>query len=634
MSLFEELKRRNVFRVGIAYGAAAWLLLQLTDIVTPILELPDSIPRMVLFLLVIGFIPAVILAWAFELTHEGVKLESEVDRSKSVMSETGRKLDRIIIVILVIAVAFLLFDKITLKNDAGPDIVANVEKQAGPGETGALPDSYYAKNENQARSRKSVAVLPFVAMSNGPDDEYFSDGLTEEIINALTQLPELLVTARTSAFHFKGQNVPIAEIAGQLGVAHVVEGSVRRAGEQLRITAQLVRATDGFHLWSESYDRRTEDTLAVQENIAEKIALALDVILDDEQRKRMRQAGVRSVEAFTTYQKGVELYTKAHGKGDQISLLRQANLKLEEAISFAADFTDAYIVSSDLHTHILISRASGELNGNITQEDLANAPAAIRANYDKALHYTNDDMQRAVVEFDRSLLLGEWRGLAMRSDLAFTAQGCQIALWPQLVSGAFGRAQSLFNAYERVAVCDPLRASSWIHMVRASLWLGQPVQAIRTAETGLKSSSHDWVLESYILALNAAGRAEEASAAASTRLQNESSMLITKSLLAAMNGDKAAAHGWQEQYLDKFGPNDWNSLRMEATQGNRNEANRLAGLIDRRPFGYMALMQTIYLCICGAPFDLESTPVFASMLAESGLPWPPVKPIDFPLKDW
>ena len=369
-------------------------------------------------------------------------------------------------------------------------------------------------------------------------------------------------------------------------------------------------------------------------NIAEKIALALDVILDDEQRERMRQAGVRNVEAFTAYQKGLELYTQAHGKGDQISLLRQANLKLEEALSFAADFTDAYIISSDLHTHILISHASGELNGNITQEDLENAPAAIRANYDKALQFTKDNMQRAVVEFDRSLLLGEWRGLAMRNDLALTAPGCQITLWPQLVSGAFARAQSLFDAYERVAICDPMRARSWIHMVRASLWLGQPEQAIQIAETSLKSVQHDWVIGTYILALSAAGRTEDASKAASTRLQSESDMLITKSLLAAMNGEKAVARDWQEHYLNTYGPNDLNSLMMEATQGNRNEANRLAGLIDRRPFGYLALMQSIYLCTCGAPFDLESTPVFASMLAESGLPWPPAKPIDFPLKDW
>ena len=171
-------------------------------------------------------------------------------------------------------------------------------------------------------------------------------------------------------------------------------------------------------------------------------------------------------------------------------------------------------------------------------------------------------------------------------------------------------------------------------MVHASLWLGQPEQAIQIAESSLKSTQHDWVIGTYVLALSAAGRTEEANRAASTGLRNESNMLITKSLLAAMNGEKDAARDWQEQYLNTYGPNDLNSLMMEATQGNRNEANRLAGLIDRRTSGYLALMQIIYLCHCGAPFDLESTPVFASMLAESGLPWPPAKPIDFPLKDW
>jgi adenylate cyclase len=634
MSLFEELKRRNVFRVGIAYGVAAWLLLQLTDIVTPILELPDSIPRMVLFLLVIGFIPAVILAWAFELTPDGVKLESEVDRSNSITSKTGRKLDRIIIVVLIVAVVFLLFDKFTLETESEPASPANAGIQAGPGEIGSPPDSKYAKNANQVRTRKSVAVLPFVAMSNGPDDDYFSDGLTEEIINALTQLPELLVTARTSAFYFKGQNIPISEIATQLGVAHVVEGSVRRAGEQLRITAQLIRAADGFHLWSETYDRRTEDTLAVQEDIAEKIALALDLILDDEQRERMRRVGVRNVEAFTAYQKGVEFYTKAHGEGDQISHLRLANLELAKAISFSPDFADAYIVSSDLHTHMLLSHANGELDGQITEEDLQQAPVAIRANYDQALQNVKDNRQRAVVNYDRSLLLGEWRGLAMLSDRALTTPGCRVALWAQLGSGAFGRAQSLLDAYKRVAICDPMRSRSWLDMVRASLWLGLPEQAIRIAETGLKSAHHDWVMRAYILALYAAGRVEEASEAASTRVQSESDMLFIKAQLASMNGDKAAAQSWQEQYLGKFGPNDMDSLMLAASQGDRNEANRLAGLIDRRPFGYMVLMLTIYLCTCGAPFDLESTPVFASMLSESGLTWPPSKPIEFPLKDW
>ncbi len=159
-----------------------------------------------------------------------------------------------------------------------------------------------------ATTVKSLAVLPFVAMSSGADDEYFADGLTEEILNSLAQLPELLITARTSSFHFKGQDIPVQEIAATLGVQHIVEGSVRRSGERLRVTAQLVRAADGFHIWSENYDSTSEDTIQVQEDIAEKIAEAMNVVMDDDKREAMRKAGLRNVEAFINYQKAMELY--------------------------------------------------------------------------------------------------------------------------------------------------------------------------------------------------------------------------------------------------------------------------------------------------------------------------------------
>ncbi len=296
-SLFEELKRRNVFRVGIAYLVGSWLLLQVIDVIGPIIHLPEQVARYALFLLAIGVFPALILAWVLEMTLEGVKLE---------------------IVILVLAAGFLLTDKFILQDQAAPPVTV----QTGPGEYAS--DAVQTPALPAGGAQNSVAVLPFVAMSNGPDDDYFSDGLTEEIINALAQLPELLVTARTSAFHFKGRNVQVGEIARQLGVDHIVEGSVRRAGEQLRITAQLIRAEDGFHLWSETYDRRTEDTFAVQEDIAEKIAVALDVVLDEKQRARMRRVGVPNVEAYIAYQKGMEFSRKAHGEGDIFSLLRQA----------------------------------------------------------------------------------------------------------------------------------------------------------------------------------------------------------------------------------------------------------------------------------------------------------------------
>ena len=223
-----------------------------------------------------------IFAWAFELTPEGIKLEKEVDRDDSITSQTGRKLDRTIIVVLALALAWFAWDKFASAPESGPvtAMVNETAVQAPETETNAEP------------SNKSVAVLPFVAMSSGPDDEYFADGLTEEILNSLAQLPELLVTARTSAFSFKGQDLPIDDIAAKLGVRHVVEGSVRRSGDRLRVTAQLIRADDGFHLWSENYDSTSDDAIAVQENIAERIATALNVVLDDEKRDAMRRAGI------------------------------------------------------------------------------------------------------------------------------------------------------------------------------------------------------------------------------------------------------------------------------------------------------------------------------------------------------
>lgn len=637
MSLFEELKRRNVIRVVIAYAVAAWLLLQITDIVTPILEWSDSIPRMVLFLLVIGFIPAVILAWAFEWTPEGVKLDSEVDRSKSITGKTGRKLDRVIIVVLTLAISFLLVDKFVLRDSAEtaiPGHTVNISESDSTRAVSNAPGVVPGNTNADPGSHNSVAVLPFVAMSNGPDDDYFSDGLTEEIINALAQLPELLVTARTSAFHFKGQNIPVAEIAGQLGVDNIVEGSVRRAGEQLRITAQLIRASDGFHLWSETYDRRTEDTLAVQADIAEKVASALNIVLDFKQRARMQRAGVHNVEAYTAYQKSRRFFENAHGNGPLFSMLRQGNHHLDQAIVLAPNFYKAYIQHSDLYVHILMSQANGELDGDISEQDIQQAPSALQTNYEHAIRSAKNYESRIAAEFDMAFALGEWRGLSSRSIRTLQAPGCTPALWAQLGSGAFGLAELLLESFSGLSVCDPVSLRPWVHMIYANMWLGQPASVIELVESRLATENHRMVPPAYAIALAATGRVEQAEQSINDAPQSEDIRLFARAMLASQTGNADTSSAIQNEYLSKYGPNDYNSLMMEAARGSRNEANRLAGLIDRRPFGYLALMQAIYYCFCGAPFDLEATPVFASMLSESGLPWPPAKPIDFPLKDW
>ncbi len=219
-----------------------------------------------MLVIALGFPVVVFFSWAYEVTPEGIKRESEVDRSQSITHVTGRKLDYSILAVLLIALGYFAYDKFVLsKNvDAAP-VVNTTKAESEPSEPQAAP----------TQPDKSIAVLPFVNMSGDPEQEYFSDGIAEELLNRLAQLPDLKVAARTSAFQFKGKNLDIADIGRQLNVAHVLEGSVRKGGTTLRITAQLIDSQTGFHLWSDTYDRDASDILKVQDEIAGAITTAL-----------------------------------------------------------------------------------------------------------------------------------------------------------------------------------------------------------------------------------------------------------------------------------------------------------------------------------------------------------------------
>jgi TolB-like protein len=265
MSLFAELKRRNVFRVGIAYLIGAWLLMQIADVVLNNISAPDWVFKSIMLLMGIGLPLALFFAWAFELTPDGVKRESEVDRSQSIRRETGLKLNRGIIIILVLALAYFVWESRFADTGSEPFSQGTAGQTTDVGGKRALTPV----------ANQSVAVLPFVNMSSDPEQEYFSDGITEEIINALVKIPGLSVPARTSVFGFKGQQGDVRKIGEQLSVAHVLEGSIRSQGDQVRITAQLIKVDDGFHLWSETFDRKLDNIFVVQEEIATAIATIL-----------------------------------------------------------------------------------------------------------------------------------------------------------------------------------------------------------------------------------------------------------------------------------------------------------------------------------------------------------------------
>jgi len=246
MGLFTELKRRNVIRVGIAYLIGGWLVMQVADIVLENIGAPDWVMQAILLMMLLGFVIALFFAWAFEVTPEGLVRESEVDRSQSITRVTGRRLDHSIIVMLVIALGYFVWE--SRLSERVPAV---------------------------ASAEASVAVLAFENMSPDPENAFFAEGISEEILNVLAAVDGLRVASRTSAFSFANSNTPIPEIASQLDVAHILEGSVRKQGMRVRITAQLIDAASDTHLWSESYDRNLDDIFAVQEEIAIAISGAL-----------------------------------------------------------------------------------------------------------------------------------------------------------------------------------------------------------------------------------------------------------------------------------------------------------------------------------------------------------------------
>jgi adenylate cyclase len=267
LSLIAELKRRNVLRIAGLYMVGAWLIVQVAGTVLPMFDAPAWLPRSIVTVLAIGFIPALIFAWAFELTPQGLRRENDVDRSESVGPHTGKALDHIIMVVLALALGVFSFDKFVLSPQREAEQTSAARKE---GRNEALVESF---------GDKSIAVLPFVNMSADKEQEYFADGIAEELLNLLTKIPQLRVISRSSAFSFKGQNLETPEIGRRLNVANILEGSVRRSGNHVRITAQLIDTRSDTHLWSETYDRPLDNIFAVQDEIAAAVVAQLKLKL-------------------------------------------------------------------------------------------------------------------------------------------------------------------------------------------------------------------------------------------------------------------------------------------------------------------------------------------------------------------
>lgn len=606
MGPWAKLRRRKVVQWGVAYAAAAWTLLQAVEYVVETFHWPEPIRQWTTLVVLFGLPVTLVIAW-----YHGDRGGQRV---------TGAEL--FIMTLLFLAGGGILW----LYEPAGDSAT---EPRATPGAaTPARP---------AVAAEASIAVLPFAALSSGADDGYFADGLTEEIINALTALPDLLVTARTSAFYFKGKDVPVPEIAAALGVAHIVEGSIRRSGDKARITAQLIRASDGFHVWSQTYDRSLVDVFAVQTQIAESVAGVLGILLDERNRALMADAGVHDVEAFIAYQRGVELFNRAHNDGPLVPMLARANTEFDAAIARKPDFAQAYFHHADLYAHFLIDEAPREGLGFTSAAGVSVDEAARRlaADLDAAFRYERDKGQRLVIQVLRTTVSSDWRNLLEQIARAYDAwDNCRHGLWIDQTATVFGYGEAALAHDVKRTRCDPL-GGNWTREAIAAVWVGRPMDGLKYADRveALRGQDRS-VMHARILAYLALGRLDDADTLLAAGNFDAADVPEPMSLLVLQ---VPAAAGRAAEWERRRPSLDGDPVRLlvgAAVFGDRATANRAAAEIDAITLGPAILIRIADRCGCGAPFDLDATPNFARLLRDGALPWSPPAPIRFPLKNW
>src|SRR5258707_11924576 len=323
-NFFAELRRRNVYKVAIAYAIIAWLLMQIATQVFPFLEIPNWAIRLVIMLIVIGFPIALVLAWAFELTPEGIKRAEDVDLSKSVTRKTGRKLDFFIIAVLLLVIAILVFQR--LHSNVSPAVSSSLQK--------------------------SIAVLPFENLSEEKAFAFFADGVQDEILADLAKIADLKVISRTSVMQYKNvstRNLP--EIAQALKVAHVLEGSVQRSANRVRVSAQLIDARNDTHVWAEKYDRDLADVFAIQSEIAEKIADQLQAKLSPKEKSAINERPTSDLAAYDLYLRAKELIYGVNPFPERENLFKMVQL-LDQALARDPAFLLAHCLLAYAHENL------------------------------------------------------------------------------------------------------------------------------------------------------------------------------------------------------------------------------------------------------------------------------------------
>jgi TolB-like protein/Tfp pilus assembly protein PilF len=457
MSLFQELKRRNVFRIAILYVVSSWVLLQLADVLSSLLNLPEFAGSIVVMLLLLGFIPALIFAWVYEMTPEGLKREVDVDRSQSVTPETGKKLNVVIVVLLVIAIGGLIADRLIP-------------------EAGVAVDPVIAESPEAPVDDLSIAVLPFADLSPAGDQEYFSDGIAEEILNVLVRIEGLKVASRTTSWGFKGQEaLGIPFMAEKMKVRHVLEGSVRKSGDTVRITAQLIDANTDQHVWSETYDRTltAESVFEIQDDIAKSIVAQLGIIMDADAVAPSHAADTKDINAYELYLEAWQLFVERRS-------LRRGIELFEQAVATDPSFARAWAGLSAIY---LIAPGWGIADRDYRTLATEAAETAIELSPELSLPYAVLALNNShdwPIDFEQSLALFD-------EALARDPKNTTAYLWRTLIFldlGYFDRAER--DALQCLEI-DPAYEICRSFLALAVLFDGDTERAVEIHETSLRN---------------------------------------------------------------------------------------------------------------------------------------------------
>jgi len=444
MGLVSELRRRNVLRMAVLYAVAAWLIMQVAEVLLTLATLPSWIGRVILALLTIGFPIALIFSWFYELTPEGISLEKDVDLTESMTHVTGRRMDFIVISLLCAGLILFAYDKWW---------------------TGPPPE-------------KSVAVLAFENLSGDPEQEYFSDGISEELLNTLAQIPELRVISRSSAFAFKDKDAGIPEIAKALNVGHVLEGSVRREGDRVRITAQLIDARSDSHVWSSTFERDLESVFAVQNEIAAAIGKALQVrlALGTGKPKNAPARTSASIEAYDAYLLGSELFSE---RG--VDSVRGAVRNFENAVGLDDNFALAH---ARLAIAIAMLGRYDELSpGEVNRKATLHLGRAQELEPDLAETHAGRALLAMVFDDDESAIDHARRALELNPSYSDARNWLAIAL------SALGRYQEEDAELSQLLVIDPLNTIGLYNEVERLFRNGQSAKAHELADRLVEQSA-------------------------------------------------------------------------------------------------------------------------------------------------